>query len=260
MHFALKYIFESRDLVAADYGAPTTRKRWYAIFRRDGKNIVWPDPTHSKDGQGGLLPWEPIWKYLDFNDLGRSIFGRKKTLAEKTMNRIARGLEKFVFNNPEPFIVQVNHGGDNFRGQSIHEPLPTVTSKHGYGIVSPIMMPFIDKSYGGNYVGAGSSIDEPIHTVTTVDHNRLVTPIMIQYHSETSKNGVRGQQVTDPVQTIDTSNRYGLVSSFLTKFYKTGCGQKLADPIHTITTSPGHFGIVSVFAVDYQDLKKSRHR
>ena len=228
-----------------------------AIFRRDGKNIVWPDPTHSKDGQGGLLPWEPIWKYLDFNDLGRSIFGRKKPLAEKTMNRIARGLEKFVFNNPEPFIVQVNHGGDNFRGQSIHEPLPTVTSKHGYGIVSPIMMPFIDKSYGGNYVGAGSSVDEPIHTVTTVDHNRLVTPIMIQYHSETSKNGVRGQQVTDPVQTIDTSNRYGLVSSFLTKFYKTGCGQNLADPIHTITTSPGHFGIVSVFAVDYQDLKKA---
>ena len=254
---SLGYIFESRELVAADYGAPTTRKRWYAIFRRDGKNIVWPDPTHSKDGQGGLLPWEPIWKYLDFNDLGRSIFGRKKPLAEKTMNRIARGLEKFVFNNPEPFIVQVNHGGDNFRGQSIHEPLPTVTSKHGYGIVSPIMMPFIDKSYGGNYVGAGSSGDEPIHTVTTVDHNRLVTPIMIQYHSETSKNGVRGQQVTDPVQTIDTSNRYGLVSSFLTKFYKTGCGQKLADPIHTITTSPGHFGIVSVFAVDYQDLKKA---
>lgn len=254
---SLGYIFESRDLVAADYGAPTTRKRWYAIFRRDGKNIVWPDPTHGKDGQGGLLPWEPIWKYLDFSDLGRSIFGRKKPLAEKTMNRIARGLEKFVFNNPEPFIVQVNHGGDNFRGQSIHEPLPTVTSKHGYGIVSPIMMPFIDKSYGGNYAGVGSSVDEPIHTVTTVDHNRLVTPIIIQYHSETSKNGVRGQQVTDPVQTIDTSNRYGLVSSFLTKFYKTGCGQKLADPIHTITTSPGHFGIVSVFAVDYQDLKKA---
>ena len=254
---SLGYIFESRELVAADYGAPTTRKRWYAIFRRDGKSIVWPEPTHSKGGQGGLLPWEPIWKYLDFSDLGRSIFGRKKPLAEKTMNRIARGLEKFVFNNPEPFIVQVNHGGDNFRGQSIHEPLPTVTSKHGYGIVSPIMMPFIDKSYGGNYVGAGSSVDEPIHTVTTVDHNRLVTPIMIQYHSETSKNGVRGQQVTDPVQTIDTSNRYGLVSSFLTKFYKTGCGQKLADPIHTITTSPGHFGIVSVFAVDYQDLKKA---
>lgn len=254
---SLGYIFESRELVAADYGAPTTRKRWYAIFRRDGKSIVWPEPTHSKDGHGGLLPWEPIWKYLDFSDLGRSIFGRKKSLAEKTMNRIARGLEKFVFNNPEPFIVQVNHGGDNFRGQSIHEPLPTVTSKHDYGIVSPVMMPFIDKSYGGNYVGAGSSVDEPIHTVTTVDHNRLVTPIMIQYHSETSKNGVRGQQVTDPVQTIDTSNRYGLVSAFLTKFYKTGCGQSLAEPIHTITTSPGHFGIVSVFAVDYQDLKKA---
>ena len=254
---SLGYIFESRELVAADYGAPTTRKRWYAIFRRDGRDIVWPEPTHSKTGDDGRLPWEPIWKYLDFSDLGKSIFGRKKPLAEKTMNRIARGLEKFVFNNPEPFIVQVNHGGDNFRGQSIHEPLPTVTSKHGYGIVSPVMTPIIDKSYGGNYVGAGSSVTEPIHTVTTVDHNRLVTPIMIQYHSETSKKGVRGQQVTDPVQTIDTSNRYGLVSAFLTKFYKSGCGQQLTEPIHTITTSPGHFGMVSVIAVDWQNLKEA---
>lgn len=91
---SLGYISESRELVAADYGAPTTRKRWYAIFRRDGLDIVWPKPTHSKDGRDGLKPWEPIWKYLDFSDLGKSIFGRKKPLAEKTMNRIARGLDR----------------------------------------------------------------------------------------------------------------------------------------------------------------------
>lgn len=214
----LGYDFDCRELVAADYGAPTTRKRWYAVFRRDGRQIVWPEPTHSKKGENGLLPWEPIWKYLDFTDLGKSIFGRAKPLAENTMRRIAKGLEKFVFNNPEPFIVQVNHGGGNFRGQSIHEP---------------------------------------IHTVTVVDHNRLVTPIMIQYHSETSKNSVRGQKVTDPVQTVDTSNRYALVSAFLTKFYKSGCGQTLDEPIHTITTSPGHFGLVSVLAVKAEELVKA---
>ncbi len=289
----LGYIFDCRELVAADYGAPTTRKRWYAIFRRDGRDITWPKQTHSKTGGNGLLPWKPIWKYLDLSDLGKSIFGRKKPLAENTMRRIARGLEKFVFTNPEPFIVQVNHGGDNFRGQDIHTPLPTITQKHGYGAVSPVMAPFIDKSYGGNYAGAGSSVADPIHTVTTVDHNRIITPvfvpymlrnntgapgsdvkdpvltittgghhgivspILIQYHSETSKSGVRGQQVKDPVQTIDTSNRYGLVSAFLTKFYKSGCGQKITDPIHTITTSPGHFGMISVLAVDWQDLKKA---
>lgn len=212
---ALGYDFDSRELVAADHGAPTTRKRWYAIFRRDGKPIAWPEPTHSKDGIDGKKKWVPVSSVLDFTDLGKSIFGRKKPLADNTMRRIARGLEKFVFNNPEPFIVQVNHGGDNFRGQSVHEPMPTITGKHGSGVV---------------------------------------TPYMIQYHSETTKSGVRGQIVSDPVQTIDTSNRYGLVSAFLTKFYKTGIGQGLNEPLHTITTSPEHFGQVSVLAVDYEHL------
>ena len=213
---SIGYIFDSRELVAADYGAPTTRKRWYAVFRRDGRDIVWPEPTHSRDGINGLIPWELIYKCLNLTDMGNSIFGRKKPLAEKTMNRIARGLEKFVFNCPEPFIVQVNHGGDNFRGQSINEPLPTVTQKHGFGVV---------------------------------------TPLLIQYHSETTQNSVRGQQVTEPVQTIDTSNRYGLVMSYITKFYKSGTGQGLTEPIHTITTSPGHFGTASVLTIDWKKLQ-----
>lgn len=252
---SLGYIFNCRELVAADYGAPTTRKRWYAVFRRDGKDIVWPEQTHSKGGMNGLKPWEPIYKYLDLPDFGKSIFGRKKPLAKNTMNRIARGLEKFVFNNPEPFIVQVNHGGDNFRGQSIREPIPTVTQKHGFGVVQVKAAPFIDKAFGGYYKGTGSGVDLPISTITTVDHNRLVTPLLIQYHSETTKNGVRGQSVAEPIQTIDTSNRYGLVMSYLTKFYKSGCGQSLIEPIHTITTSPGHFGTVSIMAADWQQLQ-----
>ena len=99
--------------------------------------------------------------------------------------------------------------------------------------------------------------NEPLHTITTVDHNRLVTPIMIQYHSETSRNEVRGQKVTDPIQTIDTSNRYALVSAFLTKFYKSGTGQAMTEPIHTITTSPGHFGLVSVAIIPWKMLKSA---
>ena len=257
---SIGYDFDCRELVAADYGAPTTRKRWYAIFRRDGKPIVWPEPTHSKGGVNGLKPWEPIYKYLDLLDLGKSIFGRKKPLAKNTMNRIARGLEKFVFNNPEPFIVQVNHGGDNFRGQSIHEPMPTITQKHGFGVVTPIVSPFIEKSYGGNYKGSGSAIGEPLHTITTVDHNHLVSPLLIQYHSETTKSGVRGQRITEPIQTIDTSNRYGLVMSYMMKFYNTCTGQSLYEPIHTITTSPGHFGTVSVLAVPVDELMKSLNK
>lgn len=251
---ALGCIFDSRELVAADYGAPTTRKRWYAVFRRDGRNIVWPEPTHSKGGAGGLEPWEPVYKYLDLQDLGKSVFGRKKPLAENTMNRIARGLEKFVFNNPEPFIIKVTHKYDQFRGHSIYEPLHTITSKNDTALVSLKTVPFIEKSYGGNYKGPGSGAEEPLHTITTVDHNHLVSPLLIQYHSETTKGGVRGQEVTEPVKTIDTSNRYGLVMSYMTKFYKSGTGQSLEEPIHTITTSPGHFGTVSMLAVDWKEL------
>ena len=165
-----------------------------------------------------ISPVEVIDKYLDLDDWGRSIFGRKKPLAKNTMNRIARGLEKFVFNCPEPFIVQVNHGGNNFRGQSIYEPMPTITAKHGFGVV---------------------------------------TPLMIQYHSETTKGSVRGQAITEPVQTIDTSNRYGLVMQYITKFYKSGSGQSILEPLHTITTSPGHFGQVTVVAMPAEELLKS---
>lgn len=289
----LGYDFDCRELVAADYGAPTTRKRWYAIFRRDGKDIVWPEPTHSKGGENGLKPWEPIYKYLDLTDLGKSIFGRKKPLAKNTMKRIARGLEKFVFNCPEPFIVQVNHSGDGFRGQSIYEPIPTITQKHGFGTVTPVMTPIIDKAYGGNYTGCGSRIDEPLHTITTVDHNRLITPVIapymfrnntgapgsnvkdpmltittgghhgvispyiIQYRSETKDGEVRGQAIKEPLKTIDTSNRYGAVAAYLMKFYNTCTGQSMTEPIHTITTSPGHFGQISVLTVKLEDLLKS---
>ena len=251
---SLGYQFDSRELVAADYGAPTTRKRWYAIFRRDGKPIVWPEATHSKEGTGGKQKWVPVSSVLDFSDLGNSIFGRKKPLAENTMRRTARGLEKFVFNNPEPFIIQVNHSGDNFRGQNIHEPVPTITQKHGFGVITPIAVPYMLRNNTG---APGSDMKDPILTITTGGHHWLITPMLIQYHSETTKTGVRGQDVTVPIQTIDTSNRYGLVIAFLEKFYKSGTGQSLAEPIHTITTSPGHFGQVSVLSVDWKELQSA---
>lgn len=212
---SLGYEFDCRELVAADYGAPTTRKRWYAIFRRDGKQIVWPGPTHSKTGTDGKQKWVPVSTVLDFANVGKSIFGRKKPLAENTMRRIARGLKKFVLENPEPFIMVYNAGG---------------------------------------YTAAGSGIRTPAPTITTIPRNFLVSPLLIQYHSETAKGEVRGQQVSEPVMTIDTSNRYGMVQAFLTKFYKSGTGQGMDEPIHTITTSPGHFGQVSVLTIEKDKL------
>lgn len=251
---SLGYIFDCKELVAADYGAPTTRKRWYAIFRRDGKEIKWPEQTHSKSGINGFKEWEPIWKYLDLNDWGKSIFGRKKPLAKNTMNRIARGMEKFVFNCQNPFIVQVNHGGDNFRGQSIHEPMPTITAKHGFGTVTPYIMQL---GQTGFCKDRNRCLEEPMSTVVTKNEHCLISPLLIQYHSETVKGSVRGQAITEPINTIDTSNRYGFVMSYITKFYKTGSGQSLFEPIHTITTSPGHFGTVSVIAMPVDELFES---
>lgn len=213
---SLGYVFECRELIAADYGVPTTRKRWYAIFRKDRKPIVWPTPTHSKTGANGLPKWIAVSTCLDFSNLGKSIFGRKKPLAENTMNRIARGIDKFVLNNPEPFIMQIGQTGfTKDRNKTIHEPLSTIVTKN---------------------------------------EHCLITPTIIQYHSETTRNGVRGQSLTDPIMTIDTSPRYALASTFLTKFYKTGIGQSVDEPIHTITTSPGHFGQVIILKAEKEDF------
>ena len=183
----LGYDFDSRELVAADYGAPTTRKRWYAIFRRDGKPITWPEPTHSKSGADGRLKWLECGDYIDWSDLGRSIFDRPRPLADATMKRIANGYVKYVVNNPQPYIVK----------------------------------------------------------------NQSAVSFMIQYHGETRGGDSRGQLLTEPIKTIDTSNRYGLVTAFVTKFYKSGTDQICEEPLHTITTSPGHFGLISAFLIKY---------
>jgi DNA (cytosine-5)-methyltransferase 1 len=253
---ALGYEFDCRELVAADYGVPTTRKRWFAIFRCDGKPIVWPEPTHNKDGSNGLKKWVPVSSVLNFNDLGKSIFGRKKPLAEKTMKRIAGGMDKFVFNDPKPFMVTVNHGGDNFRGSSIDSPLPTITQKNGVGVVTP----FIAQIGYGERKGQSARVNStgvPLNTVVASGCKHYVcSPYIIQYHSETSSQP-RGQAVKEPIQTIDTSNRYALLTAFLTKFYKTGVGQSLFSPLHTITTSPGHFGQVTVKAIEWEKLKEA---
>lgn len=209
------YVVDYRELRACDYGAPTSRKRFFMIARCDGQPIRWPDVTHG-DPEGmevrcGILkPWVPAADIIDWSLPCPSIFERKRPLAENTLIRIAKGIQKFIIDNPEPFIVQVNHAGDSFRGQSIHEPLTTITAKHGYGIVAPFLT---------------------------------------QYHSY--DDTVRGQTMDKPVFTIDTSNRYGLVAAFVSKFYKTGIGQSPREPLHTVTTSPGHFAEVRAFLMTY---------
>ena len=271
----LGYEVEFRELVAADYGAPTMRKRFFMIARCDGKPIVWPESTHapadSDEVKAGLLkPYVGAYTQLDFSLPCPSIFDtseeiKKKygiravrPLAPKTMERIARGLKKFVLDNPEPFIIQCNHGGER-RPNDIRKPMPTITGKHGYGIVEPTFAPYMGTNTTNH---PGGNCKDPIHTITTGNQQCLISPTLIQYHSETAQGEVRGQTIEDPIMTVDGSNRYGLVTSFLSKFYKSGIGQDEREPLHTITTSAGHFGEVRAFLIKYygqgtgQDIKE----
>ncbi len=291
----LGYKVEFCELIAADYGAPTMRKRFFMIARCDGKPIVWPDPTHgpadSEEVKAGLLkPYVGAYTQLDFSLPCPSIFDTSeeikekygiravRPLAKKTMDRIARGLKKFVLDNPEPFIIQCNHGGER-RPNDIREPMPTITGKHGYGVVEPYLVQC-------KFNNKAQDVQKPIGTLTTVGSHLLVSPTLIQYHSETSKDEVRGQTIKDPIMTVDGSNRYGLVTSFLHKYYDGGykgagdsienplptvtswdhnsvvtanliqmnnhCdGKDIRQPLPTITAGDGHFGEVRAFLIKY---------
>ena len=295
----LGYKVEFRELIAADYGAPTMRKRFFMIARCDGKTIVWPEPTHapadSEEVKKGLLkPYVGAYTQLDFSLPCPSIFDTSeeikekygiravRPLAQKTMDRIARGFKKFILDNPEPFIIQCNHDGER-RPNDIREPMPTITGKHGYGIVEPYM---VQIGQTGFTKDRSKDVREPLTTIVSKNEHCLISPTLIQYHSETSKDGVRGQTIEDPIMTVDSSNRYGLVASFLQKYYDGGykgagdtlenplptvtawdhnsvvtanliqmnnhCdGRDLRDPIPTITAGDGHFGEVRAFLIKY---------
>lgn len=261
----LGYQVEFNELVACDYGAPTKRKRFFMIARCDGKSIVWPEPTHGpKDSEmvkvGILKPYVGAHTQLDFNLPCPSIFDTSekikekyglravRPLAPKTMQRIARGLQKFVIDNEEPFIVQVNHSGSDWNYcNSMNDPLPVITSKHGFGIVEPYMVQIGQTGFTDD---RSKSVEEPLTTIVSKNEHCLISPTLIQYHSYENE-GIRGQGLEEPIMTVDGSNRYGLVTSFLSKFYKTGIGQDVREPLHTVTTSAGHFGEVRAFLIKY---------
>lgn len=248
----LGYEVQFRELVAADYGAPTMRKRFFLIARCDGKPIIWPEPTHGpadseRVKNGRLKPYVGAYTQIDFSRPCPSIFDTSeqikekygiravRPLAPKTMARIARGLKKFVLENPEPFIIQCNHGGERKPGD-IREPMPTITGKHGYGVVEPYMVQIGQTGFAAD---RSKDVREPLTTIVSKNEHCLISPLLIQYHSETVKDEVRGQTIADPVMTVDSSNRYGLVTSFLHKYYDggyKGAGENIDNPLPTITS------------------------
>ncbi len=306
----LGYQVQYRELVAADYGAPTMRKRFFLIARCDGKPIAWPEPTHARThspevAAGQCMPYVGAYTRIDFSlpcpsifDTAGEIKGKYgiravRPLAPKTMERIARGLKKFVLDNPEPFIIQCNHEGGR-RPQDIKDPMPTITGKNGFCLVEPYL---VQTGQTGFAADRSKDVRDPLTTIVSKNEHCLVAPTLIQYHQEKSREEVRGQGMDDPIMTVDGSNRYGLVASFLQKYYSGGydgagadigdplptvtaidhnsiCaatlvqlnnhfdGRDIKDPLPTITAGGGHFGEVRAFLIKYygqgtgQDIKE----
>lgn len=189
----LGYEVKWQTLKSCDYGAPTTRTRFYMIARCDGGRIVFPEPTHAQRGtfetQYGIKPeYRPIAECIDWSIPCKSIFGRDKNLSDNTMKRISNGLYKYVINDDDPYII----------------------SQQG-----------------------------------------MAAPFIIQYHSETKNGEIRGQRVNDPIMTIDTSNRYGLIMSYLITLRNNETGQSVREPIKTICTSAGHMAEIRAFLIKY---------
>jgi len=294
----LGYAMEWRELRACDYGAPTIRKRFFFIARRDGRPIIWPKPSHaapdSEEAQSGKLkPWRTAAEIIDWSLPCPSIFETAneiwekygvraiRPLADATLRRIARGMQKFVVESPEPFIVQTGQqgfGGDRMqyrirtplttivtkaehclvaptliqyhgeksakevRGQRSDTPLLTADAANSYGLVAA----FMSKYYSGGHKGRGNDAREPLNTVTAWDHNALITS-----HLTIFRNNSDGQDHREPLNTIMTSaGHFGEVRAMLIKYYGQGSAQGIGEPMHTITARD-RLGLVTIHGEQY---------
>lgn len=262
----LGYAVEHRELRACDFGAPTIRKRFFMVMRCDAAAIVWPEATHADPKSlavqaGQLAPWRTAAECIDWSLDCPSIFDRKKPLADNTMRRIARGIQRFVLNNPSPFIVKCNHTSskttyDCFRGQALTEPLQTITKTHGYAIVTPHLTKF--------RTGAtGQEVTEPMPTVTAGTSKRpggnghalgVVEAKLTPFISRQFGGSV-GHGADEPCGTVTAGGggKSALVSPTLIEIgYSERPGQAprvpgLDRPIGTIVAGGGKHALVSAF-------------
>jgi DNA (cytosine-5)-methyltransferase 1 len=235
------YDVEMRELRACDYGAPTTRRRLFMIARCDGQRIVWPEPTH---GPGRAHPWRTAAECIDWSIPCPSIFTRRKPLAEKTMRRIARGLHKFVIDNPRPFIVPTAHAGD-LRVHSIDEPLRTITgSRRGdHALVAPTL---VQTGYGERPGQAPRILDlhAPLGTVVGCGQKHGLVAAFLAKHN--GGHEATGSRLDAPIHTITAQDHHSLVRAFLMKYYGSGTGADVRGPMPTITAQAEHIALVTV--------------
>ncbi|WP_145514721.1 DNA cytosine methyltransferase [Yersinia massiliensis] len=257
----LGYVVDHKELRASDYGAPTIRKRFFMVMRCDGLTVVWPEPTHgdpkSLDVQSGhRKPWRTAAECIDWSIPCPSIFERKKPLAENTLKRIARGIQRFVIDNPTPFIVKCNHTSskttyDCFRGQALDQPLQTITKTHGYAVVTP----HITKFRSG---ATGQECDEPLPTITAGSSARpggnghalgMVEAKLAPIIARQFGNSI-GHAIDEPNGTITAGGggKSQLCTAFLAKHFGgnyTGAGAAMDAPAHTVTTTDHHALVTS---------------
>ena len=273
----LGYVVDYRVMKACDYGAPTIRKRFYLIARRDGLPIVWPEPTHGK----GLKPYRTAAECIDWSIPCPSIFGRKKDLAVNTQRRIARGLDKFVLKNPRPFIMEMNFQN---AAQDPEKPMTTQTTANHHYLITPEI---VSISQTGSKNRA-SSIKEPLRTVCVKNEHCLTTPILTKFQQNSL-----GQPPEKPIDTVMAgATRFGAVMPYITKYFSgekqagadinepaptvtgidhsavveshlcvlrknTDC-KAMDEPLPTLTTSAGHFAQITTYIQKYdgtQNLK-----
>lgn len=231
------YDFDWRILNAADYGAYTTRKRFFGIFAKRGLPIVFPEPTHCKDGKNDMFcrleKWKPVKEVLDFSDEGESIFSRKKTLAEKTLERIYAGLIKFVAGGKDAFISRYNTARPQDTVKSIDEPCGVLTTANRF---AKVQVSFLSKQFSGQPDCKNISVDGPAGTITCKDHHAFVSAYYGNGHNHS---------VEQPAPTVTTKDRLALVNSvFIDNQYGTGKPTSINQPVGTVTTVP-KFNMVS---------------
>lgn len=251
----LGYTVDFRELRACDYGAPTIRKRFFMVMRCDGHAIEWPAATHgdpkSLEVQSGkLAPWRTAAECIDWSIPAPSIFDRKKSLAENTLKRIARGIQRFVIDNPSPFIVKCNHTSSKnayeaFRGQSLNEPLQTITKKLGYALAVPRLVPFLSGNGGSEYQAKPRPLDKPAHTIMKQSRACLVAPVIARQFG--ASVGHRADAPSGAI-TAGGGGKSQLVTANLIKHYGgnyTGPGVSLDEPAHSVTTVDHHAVVAS---------------
>ncbi len=254
------YEVDWRLLVAADYGAPTIRKRLFLIARCDGQPIIWPEPTH---GQRRAHPWRSAAEVIDWSIPCRSIFGRKRPLKPATLARIHRGIRRYVLDTADPFIIPVAHQGDE-RAHSVREPLRTITGSHRgeFAVVEPFIVRhghYSTKTGAGLVEGRGAGIFRgqplgiPLSTICATNDKHLVCPVVIKHYAG---NGCADVEMRKPLGTITSKDHHALAAAWLTKLYGS-CkdGVDVRAPLPTITSGGrrggGHLAEVRAFLVKY---------